>query len=147
VKPTALLSEHFTLAELACHCPRHPWAPGDRSMLPPGGFARLQELAAFLEQVRRLVGNRPVHVFSGYRCPEHNAEVGGAGGSMHLQGVAADIGVKEVKPAEVRRVLVQSWGAGELIHGMGYGAGYTHVDYGGRIARWKYDARGRSEPF
>lgn len=33
----------------------------------------------------------PIKVNSGYRCPKHNAEVGGAVRSQHLKGEAADI--------------------------------------------------------
>lgn len=43
-----------------------------------------------LDPARRVFGG-PVSVNSGYRCPKHNAEVGGVGGSQHLKGEAADI--------------------------------------------------------
>lgn len=43
-----------------------------------------------LDPARRVFGG-PVSVSSGYRCPKHNAEVGGVGGSQHLKGEAADI--------------------------------------------------------
>ena len=33
----------------------------------------------------RLAFGRPLRVNSGYRCPEHNASVGGADKSMHLE--------------------------------------------------------------
>lgn len=43
-----------------------------------------------LDPARRVFGG-PVSVNSGYRCPKHNAEVGGVSGSQHLKGEAADI--------------------------------------------------------
>lgn len=43
-----------------------------------------------LDPARRVFGG-PVSVSSGYRCPKHNAEVGGVSGSQHLKGEAADI--------------------------------------------------------
>ena len=43
-----------------------------------------------LDPTRERYG-RPITVNSGYRCPRHNAEVGGVAGSQHLRGEAADI--------------------------------------------------------
>lgn len=34
---------------------------------------------------------KPIQINSGYRCPAGNQKVGGAGGSRHLAGEAADI--------------------------------------------------------
>lgn len=74
------LSEHFTVEEFACHhC-------GKCIDINP----RLLEL---LEQLRKNIGGYPLHINSGYRCPEHNAEVGGVDNSQHLLGNAADIAV------------------------------------------------------
>lgn len=47
-------------------------------------------LYELLEQIREQFG-QPIIVNSGYRSPEHNARVGGAKNSMHVQGLAADI--------------------------------------------------------
>ena len=40
--------------------------------------------------LRNLVAEPLVHT-NGYRCPKHNAEVGGAPGSFHMKGMAGDI--------------------------------------------------------
>ena len=45
---------------------------------------------AVLEPVREKLG-RQIVVNSGYRCPKHNAEVGGVANSQHLRGEAADV--------------------------------------------------------
>lgn len=45
----------------------------------------------------------PVTINSAYRCAKHNKAVGGATGSYHTKGMAADISVKGVKPAEVAK--------------------------------------------
>jgi len=74
------LSEHFCVEEFACHhC-------GQCIDIHP----RLIEL---LEQLRKNIGGYPLHINSGYRCPIHNANVGGVPNSQHLFGTAADIAV------------------------------------------------------
>lgn len=55
------------------------------------GWIRVRrELVAGLEKLRAIKG-RPLEIISGYRDPAHNALVGGATGSRHLVGEAADI--------------------------------------------------------
>jgi uncharacterized protein YcbK (DUF882 family) len=49
-----------------------------------------------LEALRKKLGNVPITVNSGFRSIAHNADVGGAGDSMHLYGTAADLGVPGV---------------------------------------------------
>lgn len=46
-------------------------------------------LAQGLEGIRGILGN-PIHVDSGFRCPQLNAAVGGSATSAHLNGWAAD---------------------------------------------------------
>lgn len=48
------------------------------------------ELLIHLQLLRDAWG-KPMTVASGYRCPVHNAAVGGRPGSAHLAGEAADI--------------------------------------------------------
>lgn len=49
-----------------------------------------RKIVAMLADVERVLG-RPLVVTSGYRCPKHNAEVGGVAGSAHTLGLAADL--------------------------------------------------------
>jgi uncharacterized protein YcbK (DUF882 family) len=49
-----------------------------------------QSLITKLQEVRDTYG-KPIDVTSGYRCPEHNANVGGKIGSAHMSGLAADV--------------------------------------------------------
>lgn len=60
------------------------------------------KLVIYLQQIRDHF-NAPITINSAYRCATHNANVGGAKGSKHTQGMAADISVKGVKPAEVAK--------------------------------------------
>jgi|SRR5205085_7347191 len=67
---------HFRRREFACkHC-------GVALVRP-----RLLEL---LERLRRAAGT-PLVIRSGYRCPVHNADVGGAPDSQHMYAAAADL--------------------------------------------------------
>lgn len=76
-----LISPHFRAAEFACHC--------------GGRFAGchhtlvLRDLLQSLETLRTHTG--PLTIVSGYRCPQQNSLVGGAGDSQHMYGSAADI--------------------------------------------------------
>ena len=45
---------------------------------------------------------KPLHINSGYRCPELNREVGGKPTSQHLSGQAADVACD--KPVELARL-------------------------------------------
>ena len=72
------LSDHFTVSELSCrHC-RLVY------VTPP--------LLIMLEKLRGLAGV-PLDIASGYRCPGHNARIGGASKSKHCLGMAVDVKV------------------------------------------------------
>ena len=74
------LSDHFNAGELACrHCGRVYVTP---------------VLLIMLEKLRSLAGV-PLTICSGYRCPTHNDNIGGAPRSKHMLGMAADIAVPE----------------------------------------------------
>ena len=110
-------SEHFAKSEFVCHC----CGRGADKIDP-----RLVEL---LEQLRALAG-KPVHLNCAYRCPTHNAEVGGVPNSQHMLGTAADITIPEIG-FERARELVESID----FDGTGFyppledgGAWFIHVD-------------------
>lgn len=117
------VSPHFRQAEFACnHCGKlHPTKP-----TPP-----LQVLD-WLEDIRAHFG-APVAINSGYRCPVHNHLVGGAEHSLHLEGQAADLMVKDVAPSLVYAYCDKLIGdAG----GVGKYSAFTHIDNRGYKARW-----------
>lgn len=79
------LSDHFTLAELTVTLHR------DIDNSPPSGIlVALTDTAAHMEEVRRVLGMRPISVSSGYRSPALNKAVGGAATSAHMTGHAVD---------------------------------------------------------
>lgn len=104
-----MIAPHFSLHEFECRC-------CGRVMLS----VRLVHL---MEELRRQWG-RPIAVTSGYRCEARNRQIGGAPGSLHLRGQAADIAVpvfEQRKIADIAEVI----GFQEIIPG---GSGnYLHI--------------------
>lgn len=80
------LSPHFTLEEMI-GSRDHPEIPNqpDSTVL-----ARLETLAWRMEQVRSILGNKPISVSSGYRSPALNVAVKGSKTSVHMEGRAID---------------------------------------------------------
>jgi uncharacterized protein YcbK (DUF882 family) len=115
------LSEHFTLKE---------FMSPDSDTVPADILANLKRLAKALEGVRKLLGNKPIHITSGYRTPAHNKAVGGKHDSYHMRGVAADIEVEGWNPHDVQEEL-KSWSGG-----MGSYNTFTHLDIRPYRARW-----------
>ena len=61
-----------------------------------------EKLVQYLQQIRTHFG-KSVNVSSGYRCATHNKNIGGATGSKHSTGQAADIYINGVAPAEIAK--------------------------------------------
>ena len=75
----------------------------------PDIIANLTVTAQGLEQVRALLGNNPIHISSGYRCPALNAAVRGVPDSAHLTGFAADIECPDFgSPTQIVEALAAS---------------------------------------
>jgi len=118
------LSEHFDASEFKCRC---------CGELHPGGKMPPVELVKYLEDIRAHFEGRPVHINSGYRCPKHNAAVGGASASRHMKGDAADLWIESVSPKEVYDFAD---GLIDVIGGVGMYDTFTHIDFRGFKARW-----------
>lgn len=101
-----MLSRHFTWAEIL----RSDKADelGDANEPEEAHVANIKALAVGLEQVRRILGNTPVHITSGYRNPRVNAAVGGVPHSAHALGLAADFYHGELTAYEAAKRLAQS---------------------------------------
>ena len=78
-----------------------------------------------LQRARNLA-NRPMHIHCGYRDELHNAKVGGARRSMHLEGKAFDIGLDGFTKKELIAILKQ---AGFTGLGVNYNS-FVHADTG-----------------
>ena len=97
------LSEHFTLEELTHTDHREFDNTPNASEL-----ANLTRLAAFLEDVKKALGNKPVMINSAFRCKQVNDAVGSKDTSQHRIGCAADIRIPGMTPDEVVRTIIAS---------------------------------------
>ncbi len=82
------LTENFTLQDLTGSDTARE--QGLDNTPPPQALENLRQLAEGLERIQSLLA-APLDISSAYRSPALNAAVGGAVGSHHLQGWAADI--------------------------------------------------------
>lgn len=115
---------HVRLVEVQCkHCAEH--------------LLHEPTLDAF-EALRRALGGNPIPIYSGYRCPVHNARVGGAPNSFHLKGMALDIAYVPKSDLELTRFAQEATRAGFGGIGLYPHKGFTHVDTG-PIRRWHGD--------
>lgn len=97
------LSEHFTLEELTHTDHRELDNTPNEAEL-----ANLTRLAGFLEQVKTLLGGKPIMVNSAFRSKAVNDAVGSKDTSQHRVGCAADIRVPGMTPDEVVRAVIAS---------------------------------------
>ena len=97
------LTEHFTLEELT-HTDHREFEniPNDAEK------ANLERLALFLEQVKEVLGGKPIMVNSAFRCKQVNDAVGSKDTSQHRIGCAADIRVPNMTPDEVVKAVIAS---------------------------------------
>ena len=110
------MSRNFTLGELASK------DGSNLVLLHPALILGLQRMRDHI--------NMPINVASCYRSPEHNKRIGGAIGSLHMLGMAADIKINGMSPIEVA----------SLASDMGFGGikaypTFTHIDVG-RSRTW-----------
>ena len=97
------LSPNFTLEELTHTDHRELSNEPNESET-----ANLKRLAAFLEQVKTVLGGKPVMVNSAFRSKAVNDAVGSKDTSQHRIGCAADIRVPSMTPDEVVKAVIAS---------------------------------------
>lgn len=119
-------SKYFKDEELACHC---------CGELPPDGFQ--PGFLEFLDRVFETVFQRTgaeLSLSCAYRCPDHNADVGGVPNSQHVQGCAADILCPDCLSVDELADIVEECGADGI--GRYYDSSFVHADTRGYAARW-----------
>ena len=109
------LSKYFSEAETQCHC-----GCGKNLVNPL--------LLEKLDAMREMIGG-PIYLSCAYRCPSHNAEVGGVSNSQHVLGNAADVIVPNY--GHCNTVDQLAWYAQQVgFDGIGryYDSEFVHVD-------------------
>jgi putative chitinase len=97
------LSEHFTFEELTITDHREfDNTPNVEET------ENLTRLAGFLEQVKEVLGGKPIMVNSAFRSEAVNNAVGSRNTSQHRIGCAADIRVPGMTPDEVVKAVIAS---------------------------------------
>ena len=121
-KSSVSLSKNFKSREFDCKCSGHCHNTKIDS-----------ELVEILQKIRDHFG-KAVTVNSGFRCEKHNKAVGGSARSLHLEGRAADIKVKDINPAQVA-AYAEHLG----VKGIGLYDTFVHVDTRTKKAFWYSD--------
>lgn len=107
--------KHYGMEEFRCKC--------------CGQVAFPENIEALVENVldpaREKLG-APIVVNSGYRCPRHNAAVGGVKNSQHMKGEAADVSAGSTTATrELGKIIEQLGKYDQLI----YYPGFVHVSW------------------
>ena len=120
------LTSNFNLEEFECKC---------GCKMPEFVKKNVIELADNLQVLRDVVGR--LDPTNGYRCKDHNADVGGSVNSQHLKGKAADIKSSDIKPKDMAAIVDDLMKSESFkLGGIGIYNTFTHVDIRGVRARW-----------
>lgn len=106
-------AKYFTTEELACKC---------CGQVPEQGID--PKLLELLDEIRETAGV-PINVNCAYRCPSHNAEVGGVVNSQHVDGTAADLDASSIG-VEALAQIAEACGADGV--GRYFDDEFVHVD-------------------
>lgn len=123
MKSTDSLSQHFTCAE-ASHSDR-AIAEGWDNTLPSIYFSNAQNLAKYVLELIRLHYGKPFSPSSWYRSQKLNDAIGGAHGSQHTIGQAADITIPQVSNMALAEYIKANLDFDQLI----LEPSWVHVSY------------------
>jgi len=98
-----ILTTHFTLEELT-HTDHREFSNEPNELEK----ANLMRLAVFLEQVKTVLGGKPIMVNSAFRSKAVNDAVGSKDSSQHRVGAACDFRVPGMTPNEVVQAIIAS---------------------------------------
>lgn len=131
------LSKSFKVKEFDCNCKRFKCNKTliDLDILP------------LLEDMKQIIGAKSCIINSGFRCVEHNKEVGGSSNSGHLYGLGFDVVFKKLLKKIDSKYVCMLLELMQFNHGVGLYSGKiqyeTHIDNKNR----KYYFREDSKPY
>ena len=123
---TTKITNNFKAREMDCKCSKCSTTLID------------ERLIKGLQVIRDYFG-KALNITSGYRCPSHNSEVGGAKNSYHMKGMAADVYINGVTPLEIAQ-YAESTG---LFNGIGRYGTFVHLDV--RPSKYFWENLGKGE--
>jgi uncharacterized protein YcbK (DUF882 family) len=118
------LTENFLWEEIVCAC-------GQCIRITPAVFTHMARL-----QAMRIELAAPIHVNSGYRCPKHNAAVGGAPQSWHMM-FATDVRPSDGSPYKLKLMYRMALQLGFGGIGLYENKGFIHLDMRPGESRWR----------
>jgi len=122
------MTKNFSKSEFECKC--------GKCEMPKEVYLNLIKVANQLQLLRNHFG-ASIKINSGYRCPEHNENIGGSTRSQHKLGTGADIVVKGWHSSLVYEEIDRLRSEGEILQGgLGKYDTFTHFDLRGTRARW-----------
>lgn len=117
------LTTNFRVKEFECHCYKCSSIKID------------EKLVNFLQKIRDHF-QQPVVISSSYRCPTHNAKVGGVKSSLHIKGMAADITIKGVSPVEIAKFAESIGVKGIGLYDTSKDGHFVHIDTRDKKGFW-----------
>lgn len=118
------VSENFYSTDFDCHC-----------SYPECNVTLIDsKLIYALEALFLIIG--PFLKDSGYRCQQHNKEVGGVGGSYHMKGLAMDVKCEGFSGRQVADAAEKVPGFNN--GGIGVALAWAHLDVRGFKLYWFY---------
>jgi len=120
------ITRNFNLSEFQCK---------SGAEMPQEVLNNIIKLAGNLQIIREHL-DCPIIITSGYRSPEHNANIG-VKNSQHIYGLASDLKVKGLTSQEVYDAIESLIDCGEIEEGgLGLYPTWIHYDIRGTKARW-----------
>lgn len=128
------LSAHFTLAEATKSATAD--ARGISNSPSPSELAAIRDTALRMEQVRSLLGGKPILISSWFRNPAVNAAVGGSKTSDHMSGRSVDFSCPQYgTPLDIcRKIAASGIEFDQLIFETNArGSQWVHIGFGERM--------------
>jgi hypothetical protein len=109
----------------------------------------LEQVNIIQDELYKINPSYKMKFHSVYRSPAHNAAIGGATNSKHMQAKAIDFSVTGQTPTETQNFIIGLVNEGKIKNaGLGRGGTFTHYDYRDtKNVSWKYNGSGGSSTY